>query len=78
MISKLTTKGQVTLPKICRDKLELLPGDKLDFVLLDNGVMHIVPIKQKASKLKGLIPRPAKPVSIDEMNQAIAQSSKKK
>jgi antitoxin PrlF len=75
MIATLTAKGQVTLPKCFRDRLELQPGDKLDFVLLDNGVLEVVPLKQPASKLRGLIPKPVKAVSIEDMNESIAQGA---
>jgi AbrB family looped-hinge helix DNA binding protein len=72
MFATLTAKGQVTLPKNFRTKLDLQAGDKIDFVMLDNGVLQAVPLKQSPKKLKGIVPKPAKPVTIDEMNQAIA------
>ena len=28
----ITTKGQVTIPKVIRDRLGLLPGDQVEFV----------------------------------------------
>ncbi len=31
--SKITSKGQITLPKQVRDNLGLRPGDELEFVL---------------------------------------------
>jgi AbrB family looped-hinge helix DNA binding protein len=77
MIATLTAKGQVTLPKNLRDQLDLQVGDKLDFVILDNNVVQILPLKQSAKKLKGLIKKPKKAVSIDEMNQAIASGKAK-
>lgn len=77
MIATLTAKGQVTLPKNLRDQLDLQVGDKLNFVLLDNNVVQILPLKQSAKKLKGLIKKPKKAVSIDEMNQAIASGKAK-
>ena len=78
MLATLTAKGQVTLPKVFRNQLGLNAGDKIDFVMLDNGVIQIVPLKQSSRKLKGIIPKPSKAVSIEEMNEAIAQSFKKK
>ena len=78
MLATLTAKGQVTLPKVFRNQLGLNAGDKIDFVMLDNGVIQIVPLKQSSRKLKGIIPKPSEAVSIEEMNEAIAQSFKKK
>jgi len=37
MANALTVKGQVTIPKRVRDALGLKPGDRVDFVLGDDG-----------------------------------------
>jgi antitoxin PrlF len=73
MIATLTAKGQVTLPKEVRDAFELHPGDKLDFVIREDHLLEVVPMKQPARRLRGLLPRPAKAISVEEMNAAIAK-----
>ena len=75
MVATLTAKGQITLPKSFRTKLDLHSGDKVDFVMLDNGVLQVVPLKQSPRKLKGIVPKPDKPVTVEEMNQAIADGA---
>lgn len=35
---KITSKGQVTIPKALRDELGLLPGTEVEFVRDDEGV----------------------------------------
>ncbi|MFZ4397083.1 MAG: AbrB/MazE/SpoVT family DNA-binding domain-containing protein [Kiritimatiellia bacterium] len=75
MIATLTSKGQVTLPKSVRDDLALCAGDKLDFVFRNDGLLEVVPLKQPASKLRGILPKPHKTVSIEEMNEAIAKGA---
>jgi AbrB family looped-hinge helix DNA binding protein len=35
---KVTTKGQVTIPKGVRDRLGLCPGDEVEFVVEPDGV----------------------------------------
>jgi AbrB family looped-hinge helix DNA binding protein len=72
VIATLTSKGQVTLPKSIRDRLDLHSGDKLDFVMRHEGIVEVVPIKQPASRLKGILPKPPVPVTIEAMNAAIA------
>jgi antitoxin PrlF len=67
----LTTKGQITLPKQVRDTLGLDVGDRIDFVMQPDGHYAVVPIKASIKSLKGCIPKPGKPVSVDEMNAAI-------
>jgi AbrB family looped-hinge helix DNA binding protein len=37
-LAKLTSKGQVTIPKDVRDRLKLKTGDKIAFVLKDGDV----------------------------------------
>ena len=36
-MTKMTTKGQVTIPKRLRDHLGLNPGSEVDFELTENG-----------------------------------------
>lgn len=45
-MSRMTAKGQVTLPKQLRDHLGLKPGSVVDFELTDNGEV-VVRAKEK-------------------------------
>lgn len=45
------TKGQVVIPQPIREKLDLHPGTKVDFELLDGGVA-VIPVGREES-LKG-------------------------
>ncbi len=38
-MSKVTSKGQVTIPKPLRDKMGLRPGDEVEFEETDEGVL---------------------------------------
>ena len=44
MQTTITSKGQVTVPKPIRDKLHLEPGDKIDFMLEEDGGVRVVPV----------------------------------
>jgi AbrB family looped-hinge helix DNA binding protein len=39
--SRITSKGQVTVPKRFRDQLGWKPGDELEFIRVDGG-LHVV------------------------------------
>jgi AbrB family looped-hinge helix DNA binding protein len=72
----ITAKGQLTLPKDVRTALGVGPGDRVDFVQMEDGNYAVMPATQSVKKLKGLIPKPRKPVSLDDMDAAIARGAK--
>lgn len=76
MLATITSKGQVTVPKPIRDSLHLRPGDKLNF-LLDDGELRVAPIKSPVTALKGMLPKRATPVTLEQMDEAIARASRR-
>lgn len=69
--STMTSKGQTTIPKDVRKRLNLHPGDRLEFIIEEDGRVVVLPASVDASELAGMLKRPAKPVTVAEMNQAI-------
>lgn len=72
--AKLTSKGQVTIPKTVRDRLGLAVGDRIRFRFLADGTLTIEPRREGAlGRLPGMLRQYAKaePVSIEEMDEAI-------
>lgn len=74
--AKITSKGQITLPKAVREALGIGPGDRVDFVQMADGNFAVLPATQPVKRLKGIIPRPKKPVSLQDMDAAIAAGAK--
>jgi AbrB family looped-hinge helix DNA binding protein len=37
----LTSKGQISIPKLVRDSLALHPGDKIEFILTKNNELML-------------------------------------
>jgi antitoxin PrlF len=69
----LTSKGQITIPADVRTHMGLSTGDRVEFVLNEaTGRYEVVPSTCSVTALKGIIHKPRKAVSIDEMNEAIA------
>lgn len=67
----LTAKGQTTVPKEIREHLRLQAGDRIEFVIEKDGRVVLVPASYKAADLAGMLPRPKRPVSLEEMRSII-------
>ncbi len=71
----VTSKGQITIPKAVREALGVDAGDRVEFVELERGVYTVVAATRDVRELKGLIPKPAKPVSVEDMKRAVAKAA---
>lgn len=71
----LTSKGQLTLPREVRAALGVGPGDRVDFVRMEDGNFAVLPATQSVKSLEGLIPKQKKAVSLEDMDKAIARGS---
>lgn len=69
-IATLTSKGQTTIPQDIRQFFDLKPGDKIEFIIED-GYVFIAPLTSDVSELKGILPKPKKKITIEDMNRAI-------
>ena len=70
----LTTKGQVTIPKDVRERLGVDTGDRLSFVVQENGSVLVTAVTRHVRELGGLLRRPsARPVSVEEMKAGISK-----
>ena len=69
----MTTKGQITVPKEVRDRLGLRPGDRVRFIVEEDGRVQMLPAKRDISELVGILPRPTRSLSVEEMDEAIGR-----
>jgi len=67
----ITSKGQVTIPADVRRRLGIDSGDRIEFVELETGGFAIRTAVDDVRSLKGLLGKPSKPVSVEDMNLAI-------
>lgn len=72
----ITSKGQLTLPKDVREALGVGPGDQVTFVRMRDGNFAVMPATLSVKRLKGIVPKPARPVSLEDMDRAIAAGAK--
>jgi AbrB family looped-hinge helix DNA binding protein len=72
----VTSKGQITIPIQVRTALGIDAGDRIEFVEVGKGEFTIVAATRSVKELSGFLKRKGrKPVSIEEMNAAIAKGA---
>jgi AbrB family looped-hinge helix DNA binding protein len=75
VLSKLTAKGQMTLPREAREHLRVKAGDKVKVFNLPDGTVVLLSVRPITS-LRGLVKSPLKrPLTIEEMDDAIAEGA---
>ncbi len=68
----VTSKGQITIPVEVRTKLGIRPGSRIAFVPTGDERYEIHLQAASIQDLKGAVPRPSAPVTLEDMNDAIA------
>jgi AbrB family looped-hinge helix DNA binding protein len=69
--STLTSKGQITIPKVVREALHLEAGDKVYFDLREDGTVLLVARNEPVESLFGLLKGKARlrrSLTVEEMN----------
>jgi antitoxin PrlF len=74
MESAITVKGQATIPKAIREHLRLRPGDRVKFFVHPDGSVVLLP-KLPASVLRGIVAGRRRPVTPEQMNEAVAEGA---
>ena len=78
MLATLTSKGQITVPKEIRDRLQLDAGATLDFQLMPDNTIMVRAIRPDARRIRGLLKSPYdKPLTVEEMDQRLDDSIRK-
>jgi len=78
MVSDMTTavlssKGQITIPLSVREKLGVSTGDRVEFVEIAQGQFALIPAIGDVRVLKGIVPKPKRAVSVDDMRRIVAR-----
>lgn len=73
--STVTSKGQITIPHEVRKELGLHAGSRVAFVATGTGTYELVPETRSITELKGVIAAPAEPVTLGEMDTAVAEGA---
>lgn len=69
----MTSKGQLTVPAEVRADLHLHSGDRVSFEKAGDGSYRIRAVKGDIMRLAGVLAHDDPPVSIDDMDSAVAE-----
>lgn len=81
LTTKVSTKGQVILPKAIRDQRRWGPGTMLEVELTDQGVLlKVVPAfpPTRSEDVFGMLRYEGPPKTIEDMNAAILREAKRR
>ncbi|MBN8508375.1 MAG: AbrB/MazE/SpoVT family DNA-binding domain-containing protein [Burkholderiales bacterium] len=73
----LTSKGQITIPADVRRALNVQTGDRVEFVQVQPGRFELVAATRSVRELKGMFGKPARTLSVEDMNRVIAEQGAK-
>jgi antitoxin PrlF len=71
--ARVNSKGEITLPKSVLERLDVKAGDQVEFVEYGQGAVLLRSIACDIRALKGIVPKPAKSISIATMNLVITK-----
>jgi AbrB family looped-hinge helix DNA binding protein len=75
-VATVTSKGQVTLPVEVRRRLGIRAGTRLEFIVRDDDRLEVVRVGGSVRDLRGLLPRPRRKLSLDDMEGASAKGAR--
>ncbi|MCY3658536.1 MAG: type II toxin-antitoxin system PrlF family antitoxin [Caldilineaceae bacterium] len=71
--SRITSKGQTTLPKAVRKALSVQPGDRVRYLIQD-GEVRIVPVRP-VNRLFGILRHDGPAATLQDMERAIVEGA---
>ena len=73
--AKITSKGQITIPKQVRVRLAVGPGDQLAFEFDEGGLLRVTAVRRPLPPLRGFLARDAAGRRLDckQIDEAIGQ-----
>ena len=71
--SRITSKGQTTMPKAVRKALSVQPGDRVRYLIPD-GEVRIVPVRP-VTRLFGILRHDGPAATLQDMERAIVEGA---
>jgi AbrB family looped-hinge helix DNA binding protein len=70
-ISKITSKGQVTIPDVIRRQVRLQAGDQLEWEVTETGKIEIRRSGMSLDDLVTILPRPKRSLTLEELDRSV-------
>ena len=72
-VSRITSKGQITIPEVIRREYGLQAGEQVEWEVTDGGVIMVRKTGRSLEDLTRILPRPKRTLSVEEMDQAVGE-----
>ena len=73
--ARMTSKGQITVPRDVRLKLNLKPGDRVLLIVEDDGAVRMRAANRDISSLIGILPPPKRKATLEEIEESIGRAA---
>ncbi len=77
-VSKITSKGQVTIPDEIRREYHLQAGEQVEWEVTDRGTVELRKAGGSLEDLARILPRPEKAATVEDMDRAVAAHLRRK
>lgn len=73
-VSRITSKGQVTIPEVIRRQCNLLSGEQIEWAVTESGAIEVRRSGQSLDDLAKILPRPkGRALTIEEMDRVVGE-----
>jgi antitoxin PrlF len=72
-VSKITSKGQVTIPEEIRRQYHLQAGEQIEWEVTEHGTVELRKAGASLDELTKILPRPKRALKVEEMDRAVGE-----
>jgi antitoxin PrlF len=72
-VSRITSKGQITIPEVIRREHGLQAGEQIEWEVAEGGALTVRKTGRSLKELASILPKPKRALTIEEMDQAVGK-----
>jgi AbrB family looped-hinge helix DNA binding protein len=77
-LSKITSKGQVTIPEVVRRQVRLQAGDLIEWEITESGAIEVRRAGSSLEDLVKVLPRPKRRLTLAQLDERVGAHLAKK